>query len=157
MEKSGMIFGADNKPIQEKSFEEFAGLAGFKPTGTGTGRPYFYMVDREAGNFRFGCPADQAYQFTPVYFKKPPLPAVDSSGDSSTVWLDDDMICVQGLMWFIYIFTEDAREQAQEQRVYNMLLKWQRELIKMGGVSRILPSPARFKNVNFGGFGSWGP
>src|ERR1700758_2368302 len=39
MEKSGMIFGTDNKPLNEMSYEEFAITNGFPPTGTGNGRP----------------------------------------------------------------------------------------------------------------------
>ncbi len=151
MEKQGMIFGADNKPLDERTYEDFASNNGFQPT-PGTGRPFFYIVDREAGVFRFSTNADQAYPFFPVYFKKPPLVDPDPSNDSQKIWLDDDMIAVQGLMWMIYTFTNDEREAAQEARVERMLVKWIRETVKTGGTSQVLPSPRTFKTVRFGGF-----
>lgn len=152
MEKLGMIFGPDNKPLSEMSYEEFANTNGFPVGGAGSGRPYLYIVDLNARVFRFNGVADQAYLFTPTYFTQPPLLDVATSQDSQSVWLDNDMIAVQGLIWMIYQFTDDPREEAQEARVDRMLKKWQRETVKMGGTSRVLLSPARFKTIKFGGF-----
>lgn len=151
MEKQGMLFGPDMKPLEETSYEEFAQNYGFFQTGTGNGRPVQYFVDREAGVFRFNRVADQAYSFTPVYFKQGPLLATDTSSDSSKIWLDNDLLAVEGLKWMIYVYTEDPREDKQAMKVDKILIEWKRELVKMGGTSRVLPSPSRFKNVKFGG------
>lgn len=154
MDKYGMIFGPDNKPIEELSFEEFVTTRGF-PIPNQTGRPQRYMVDLEAGVYRFDNVADQAYSFTPVYFKTPPLLSVDTSSDNQSVWLDNDLINVQGLMWFIYVFTNDEREVVQEQRIERLCNRWKRETVRLGGTSRVLPSPSRFKNTSYGGFGGF--
>lgn len=155
MDKLGMLFGPDMKPLDEKSYEEFAYNNGFFQTNTGNGRPVQYMVDKEAGVFRFNRAADTAYPFTPVYFKTPPTVPTDGSSDNQKVWIDNDLIAIQGLIWMIYQFTEDAREDKQGVLVEKLLMEWKRELVKMGGVSRVLPSPARFKNVRLGG--NFGP
>lgn len=151
MELQGMIFGSDNKPLSEVSYEDFASTNGFQPT-TGTGRPYFYLIDREAGVFRFSTNADQAYSFFPVYFKKPPLLSTDSSDDSKSIWLDNDLLAVEGLMWFIYKFTSDERENSQQMKVEKMINDWKREVVKMGGTGRVQPNPSKFKTIKFGGF-----
>lgn len=154
MEKSGMIFGPDSRPLNEMSFEEFANSRGF-PLANQTGRPQRYIVDLESGKFRFDNIADQNYYFTPVYFKKPPLLSTLSTADANSVWIDNDKIAVHALIWWIYVFTNDDREMAQEARVEKMLIKWQRETVKMGGTSRVLPSPSRFKNMAYQGFGNF--
>ena len=154
MDKSGMIFGPDVKPLNEVSFEEFANTRGF-PIPNQTGRPQKYMVDLEANLFRFDNVADQAYTFTPVYFMTPPQLPINSTGDSQYLWINNDIIAVHALIWWIYCFTNDDREQAQEQRVERLLNKWKRETVKMGGTSRVYPSPQRFKNTSFMGFGGF--
>lgn len=154
MAKMGMIFGPDNRPMEEVSDQEFVINQGIPIPGT-VGRPRRYIVDRDAGVFRFDMAADQAYSFTPIYFKNPPLPPTDASGDTQTVWLDNDMIAVHMLIWWIYVFTEDPREDKQEARVEGMLRKWERQTAKLGGSSRILPSPSRFRNTSFTGFGNY--
>lgn len=151
MADQGMLFGPDMKPLEEKSYQEFAQNIGFFQPNTGNGRPLQYMVDLQAGVFRFNRAADQAYAFTPVYYMAPPLPAVDSTGDLTKLWLDNDMIAVQGLIWVIYQFTGDEREDKQAALVEKLLIKWERSRVMMGGPSRVMPSPARFKNVKFGG------
>lgn len=155
MEKSGMIFGPDSKPMSEYSYEDFAYNNGFPTSSTQSGRPYFYMVDKNAGNFRFSCPADQAYSFTPVYFINPPLLDPSFEFDSQKIWLSDDLLAIEGLIWMIYKFKEDEREDKQYVRVMQMLNDWKREQVKMGGTSRVMPSPNKFKNTKFGGF--YGP
>ena len=155
MEKQGMLFGQEMKPIDEVAYEEFAYNMGFFQTNTGNGRPMQYMVDKNAGVFRFNRAADQAYPFTPVYYKMPPVVAPDGSNDAQTVWIDNDLIAVEGLVWFIYKFTEDPREDKQAERVTAIINQWKRELVKLGGTARLQPSPARFKKVNFGG--NFGP
>lgn len=152
MAESGMIFGTDNKPLQEVSYEEFATGRGFPVAGT-SGRPFRYLVDLNAQVFRFDRFADQNYSFTPVYFITPPLQPVDTSSDNLPVWLDNDMLAVHALIWWIYVFTNDEREQVQEARVEKMCLKWMRQTVKMGGTGRLLPSPARFRNSAFRGMG----
>lgn len=154
MAKMGMIFGPDNKPIEEVNDIEFVINRGIPLPGS-VGRPRRYIVDREAGVFRFDMPADQAYPFTPIYFKNPPLLDVSTSDDTKFIWLDDDMIAVHMLIWWIYVFTEDAREDKQEARVRQMLTRWERETQKLGGTSRILPSPSKFKNTSYTGFGNF--
>lgn len=152
MAKSGMVFGSDNKPMDEKDFEDFVVNNGFPPTNnTGSGRPMIYIVDREAGVFRFNMSADTAYPFFPVYFRLPTIPDASTQHDTDSVWISDDIINVEGLKWFIYVFTEDEREMAQEARVDKMLMKWERQVTQTGGVSRIMPSPARFKQTRFRG------
>lgn len=151
MEKQGMLFGPDMKPLEEKSYEEFAQNYGFFQTGSGNGRPVQYMVDLNAQVFRFNRSADQNYSFTPVYYMACPLLGVDTAFDTSKVWLDNDLLAVEGLKWMIYVYTEDPREDKQGAKVEALINQWKRELVKMGGTSRILLSPARFKNVKFGG------
>lgn len=155
MEKQGMAFGTNNRPIEEVSFEEFAYRNGF-PQLPASGLPQFYIVDRSAGTFQFSMAADQAYSFTPTYFKQPPLLPVDSTSDTLPVWLDNDLIATEGLIWMIYKFKEDAREDKQAMKVEKMLNDWKRETTKMGGTSRIMPSPSRFKRLNPNGFGCGG-
>lgn len=152
MANRGMIFGPDAKPMDEVSFEQFTMNGGFPTANGGTGRPCSYIVDKNANQFRFDRVADQAYSFTPIYFIKPPLLPVDTSSDSLPIWMDNDMIAVEGLIWFIYKYKEDDRENAQEMRVRNMILEWKRDLVKLGGTSRVTPSPSKFKTVKFGGF-----
>lgn len=154
MDKFGMIFGPDNKPLTEVSFEEFATTQGF-PIPNSTGRPLFFLIDKNAGQFRFNMIADQNYNFTPVYFITPPLPTITSSDDTSSVWLDNDQIAVHMLIWWIFVFNKDEREAAQEARLNRMIVKWQRETVRIGGTSRALPSPARFKNTGFTGMGGF--
>jgi hypothetical protein len=154
MDKSGMIFGPDKKPLNEVSFEEFANNRGF-PIPNQTGRPYRYMVDQEAGLFRFDNVADQAYTFQPCYFMTPPEVPVNSTGDTMNLWIDNDLIAVHALVWWIYTFTNDEREQIQEQRLERLLTKWKRETVKLGGTSRVMPSPQRFKNTTYVGFGGF--
>lgn len=154
MAKMGMIFGPDNKPIEELEYEEFATNQGF-PIPNQTGRPLRYMVDRNAGVFRFDMTADQAYPLTPTYFMTPPLLNVDTSFDNQPVWLDNDMLAVQMLIWWIYVFKEDDREDKQEMRVMKLLQKWERDRVKLGGSTRILPSPSKFKNTSYRGFGGF--
>lgn len=154
MDKSGLIFGPDSRPLNEISFEEFANSRGF-PIPNQTGRPLKYIVDLNAGVFRFDNTADQIYSFTPVYFITPPTVPVDLAHDSVPVWIDNDIIAIHSLIWWIFIFTNDERESAQEQRVERLLNRWKRETVKMGGVARVLPSPARFKNTQYMGFGGF--
>lgn len=155
MDKQGLLFGPEMRALDEYSYEDFAYNGGFY-NGTPNGRPFFYMVDRQAGVFRFNYRAQQAYPFVPVYFIQPPLLPVATGSDNQSIWLDNDIIAVQGLIQMIYQFMEDPREMAQEQKVTAMLQKWQRETTKMGGQSRVLPSPRFFKHINFGGYG-YGP
>jgi hypothetical protein len=157
MEKQGMIFGTDNKPLDELSYEDFAYNNGFPPSGgVSTGRPYRYMVDKNADVFRFELFADQAYPFTPVYFMTPPLVPPVSADDGQFIWMDNDILAIEGLKLMIYSFKEDDREAAQEAKVERMLNQWKRETTKLGGTSRVMPSPSRFKHMNFGGYG-YGP
>jgi hypothetical protein len=155
MEKLGMAFGINNQPISEYSFEEFAYNNGF-PQPPGTGFSQFYVVDRQAGVFRFNKSADQAYTFTPTYFETPPQVPVDSGSDGLSVWIDNDVIAVEGLVHMIFKFTKDERENAQMQRVEALLNEWKRETTKLGGTSRVMPSPQRFKRMALNGFG-YGP
>lgn len=153
MEKSGMLVNDTGKVIEEVSFEDFS-INQNSPIQNATGSPLRYIVSLESSTFRFDKNADKAYTLIPTYFKTPPLLSTDSSDDSKKIWLDNDAIAVHMLMWWIYIFTEDPREMAQEARVNRMVTRWQRETVKMGGTSRVLPSPARFKNLQYRGFGS---
>lgn len=151
MDKFGMIFGPNNQPLPECSFEEFSAKGGFSADPSATGKPQFYLVDKNAGVFRFNVAADQNYAFTPVYFIKPTLPSTDPSGDSDLLWLDNDIISVSGLMWFIYMFTEDAREPMQEARVERLLSQWKRETVKIGGSATLQLAQSVFKRSAFRG------
>lgn len=157
MEKQGILFGDEKIPLQEKSYEDFAYNSGFPGTsGQTQGRPLMYLVDREAGVFRFNTSGDQNYPFIPVYFKQAPLPAVTAAGDQSFLWIDNDLINVEGCVWFIYKFMKDEREMQQGIEVTKLLNDWKKELVKMGGTSRIMPSPDRFKRIKVG-LPGWGP
>lgn len=156
-DKQGILFGVENLPMSEKTYEEFAFLKGFPQSGTTTGRPQFFMVDRNGGNIIFNSTADQAYPFQQTYFQLPASMPTDSSGDLLHPWPDNDNITIQGLIERIYQYTGDPRELQQWQKVYGpggderegMFTKWKRELFTMGGTSRVMPSPERFKFVRF--------
>lgn len=153
MEKQGMIFSSSNIPMDEKSYEEFAMLRGIQVGNIVTGQPSFYMVDKVASNFVFNSVADQAYGFIPTYFRAPDTIPTDSSGDNTKVWVDNDELVVEGLIHKIYQYKEDVREQSQFNKLYNplegLLSKWQKQVGTMGGTSRVLPSPSRFRLVRF--------
>lgn len=149
MDKEGMIFGTEAIPLSEKTVEEFAFSGGWPPNAAGSSRPIFYIVDREAGVFRFNCTADQAYPFTPVYYKVPADIPTDSSGDNTHPWVDSDQLVIEGLVAAIYAWKEDEREFAQEKRVDRLMEQYRKGLMPMGGNQRIMLSPERFKTVRF--------
>ena len=154
MAKMGMIFGPDNKPLEELEYEEFANSQG-DPIPNSTGRPKRYMIDRQAGVYRFDMTADQAYSFTPTYYMMPPILNESTAYDNQPIWLDNDMLAIEGLKWYIYVFKEDDREAAQEARVQKILIRWERDRVKLGGSSRIQLSPSKFKGTSYRGFGGF--
>lgn len=143
-----MLFGDERRPIYERMPDEFYQDGGVQPTANGaTGRPNFYIIDREAGVFRFNCIADRDYAFIPIYFKMPPnIATPDEDGDDEYPWFSDDETLIQGLIWKIYQYTGDMRAKEQEQTFKRHLAEYRQGSVPPGGgVSRILPSRQRFR------------
>jgi hypothetical protein len=153
MEKQGLLLGDEATPLGEKDFQEFTTLGGFPSSSAGSGRPVFYMVDKNAKKFIFNCVADRAYAVKATYYACPDRIPNTAAGDLQSVWPDNDNIVVQGLIERIYQFTNDAREAGQANKVYHpqsgMFTVWKRQLATMGGTSRVQLSPERFKRVRF--------
>jgi hypothetical protein len=145
-----MLFGDERKLILEKMPDEFYQNGGVQPTVNGaTGRPNFYIVDKEAGLFRFNTISDKAYTFIPVYFKMPAdIPTPDQDGDDMYPWFSDNETLIQGLILSIYQYTSDVREQVQETKFNNYMGRYQQGSVPPGGgVSRILPARSRFRKL----------
>lgn len=149
MEKEGMIFGTDAIPLSEKNSEEFSFIGGWPPSTAGSSRPIYYMIDRNAGLFRFNYTADQNYPFTPIYYSCPSDLPTDATGDNLHPWLDSDKLIIEGLVAEIYSYKEDEREFAQEKRVDRLMEQYRKGMVPSGGNQRIMPSPERFKTVRF--------
>lgn len=147
MAKLGLLFGTEKVPLSEKTDEEFITLNGFQAP---TGRPIFYMVDKNGGKFVFNTTADKDYTFIPIYFRLPSRIQNGLDGDTEKLWLDSDHLAVQGLIHQIYIFTGDDRELAQERVVEKILAKVLRSSMQLGGGSaRLGLSPERFRSIKF--------
>lgn len=145
-----LLFGDERLPIYEKSSADFVYNNGFKPSSSGTGRPYFYMVDEQGGNFVFNVTADVLYSFVPVYFRVPADLATDTSGDSSSVWMKNDELVVQGLVHKIFQYMGDEREEIQKQRVDQIMAEFRRGSTPVGGGSpKIQLSRAIFRRRRF--------
>lgn len=140
-----LVFGTERSSMYEKTPDEFFDAGGLRASST-TGRPTIYMIDKEAGLFRFNATADQAYGFIPVYFKLPAAIPLDASGDSQKPWFDDDLTLTQGLIELIYQYTGDAREFQQGTKFKQDLAEVRRGIVPMGGgTSRITLSKSRFR------------
>lgn len=143
-----MLFGDERTPIYEKMPDEFYQGRNVQPVSNGaTGRPAFYIVDREAEVFRFNTLADKSYPIIPIYFKIPDdIATPDEDGDDEFPWFPDNETLIQGLILSIYQYTADVREEKQEAKFDRYLAKYQRGSVPPGGgVSRILPSRQRFR------------
>ena len=111
-----LLFGTDQISLDEKDFDEFIKLGGIPTASQNNARPSYYTVDKNAGLFRFNQKADKDYTFIPIYFHIPADIALNSDGDASTVWFDDDDTIIQGLVEYIYQFADDPREFTQHQK-----------------------------------------
>lgn len=139
-------FGSDRMPIYELTAAEFMDAGGLRSASIGTGRPMKYMIDDQAGVFRFDRRADQNYGFIPVYFYLPAAIGNGGSYDTQKVWHPSDMVVVQGLVEYIYQFNGDDREFAQGQRVEKQKGEHLRGTTPIGGgSSRVTLSPKRFR------------
>lgn len=140
-----LLFGTDRTPIYEKSSDEFMDLGGIPGSGVANARPSFYMIDEEAGVFRFNRAADQAYGFIPVYYKRPAAPASGSAGDSEHCWFSNDQVIIDGLIYYIFKFKEDSREYDQKRIFEAGVEKYKAGTTPQGGgVPRIRLSPQFF-------------
>jgi hypothetical protein len=135
-----MLFSDSGKPMDEKAPDEFLS-SGLFPIAGRTGRPCFYMLDKEASLIRFNTYADQNYTLIPIYFKIPPA----LIADTDTVWHEDDEGIVQGLVELIYQYKEDPRELAQGQKVDNKLANYRRGTVPTGGGTSRMRLSSRFK------------
>lgn len=145
-----MLFGDERKLMLEKMPDEFYQNGGVQPALNGaTGRPNFYIVDKEAGLFRFNTISDKAYSFIPIYFKMPPdIATPDQDGDDEYPWFSDNETLIQGLILSIYQYTSDVREQVQEAKFERYMGKYKQGSVPPGGgVSRILPARSRFRKL----------
>lgn len=109
-----LLFGTEKTPIQELDLVDFVQAQGFQPTTQAAGRPAAFMLDREAGVFRFNATADVSYAFTPIGFKLPVDLALSDADDATKLWYESDLAIIAGLTWMIYQYTDDAREVSQK-------------------------------------------
>jgi len=145
-----LLFGTERTPMYEVMPDEFYQGRSVQPTANGaTGRPSFFIVDKEAGVFRFNTVADQNYPIIPIYFKMPPnIATPDQDGDDEYPWFSDDETLIQGLIHMIYQYTGDIREDKQEAKFKRYLGEYRQGSVPPGGgVSRILPSRKRFRKT----------
>jgi hypothetical protein len=141
-----LIFGSDRKPIFELGSDEFVDRGGFPSNSAGNGRPTAYIVDLNAGVYRFNVAADQAYGFIPIYFCVPEAIDEDSNGDTEKPWYRNDETLVEGLLWRLYTYLQDVREDTQKAKFEQAVAADLRGSVPMnGGVSRIRLNPARFR------------
>lgn len=128
-----LLFGDSRVPLYERSADDFVYNGGYPGTSAGSGMPSFYMVDEASSYFRFNCPADRAYSFIPIYYYIPAAIDTSSSGDSTTVWIKNDELAVQGLVHKIYQYMGDDREGNQEAVVERMMAAYRRGTTPVGG------------------------
>lgn len=141
-----LVFGPEGSPLDEVDMDDFIARGGMSIQPGTTGRPTCYTVDKNAGVFRFDRPADQAYNFTPIYYQVAPRLPTDSTGDNLNVFHSNDALVVQGLVEAIYQYTVDDREFTQHQKVEAMQAADRRGTVAMtGGPNRIKLS-SKFRN-----------
>lgn len=141
-----LLFGPEATPMYEVSMDEFVFKRGFPSSTQNSSRPTYYCIDSDAAVFKFNCVADQNYSFIPVYYYVPDDIALGTSGDSSTVWIKNDLLAVQMLVEYLYQYLGDPREIVQAQRVEALRFKFRRGTVPMGGGStRVLLARNRFK------------
>ena len=151
-----LLFGTEKLSLTEFEMDDFIERGGFPQDSTTNSRPSFYMTDTEAGVWRFNTSADQAYSFIPVYYKLPANLSVDQSADQEKIWYENDEAIIEGLIWKIYGYTDDAREFTQEQRWERLDAEYRRGTLPIqGGAARLRLSSATFRprrNVRTGWF-----
>ena len=141
-----LVFGTAKLPKYEKDAEEFLIGGGYPADDAGTGEPGFFMVDRQAGLFRFDRKADQAYSFVPVYYYMPADIATPSSeGDAQKLWFPDDETVIQGLMEIIYGWKEDKREAQQGGKVEAKKATFKRGFNPPAGPANLSLDPRTFR------------
>lgn len=109
-----LIFDDTALPLIEFELDDFVERGGFQRVGVSSNRPSFFMTDTNARLWRFGSVADKNYTFTPVYFVVPENIPVEQSSDQEKVWYENDEAIINGLIWKIFGYTDDVREQAQK-------------------------------------------
>lgn len=109
-----MLFGVEKMQILETMMPDFIRAYGFPRDDAQASRPTAFMVDDEAQSFRFNAIADQDYPFIPIYFKLPADLAIDDTDDPTKLWYGNDLSIINGLMWAIYQYTDDSREDKQK-------------------------------------------
>jgi hypothetical protein len=109
-----LLFGPERRPLQELDLSDFVQAYGFQPTTQQAARPSAFMMDKEAGVFRFNSFADTAYAFTPIGFKVPADLSLDDADDLAKLWYENDLAIIHGLVWMIFQYTDDAREVSQK-------------------------------------------
>jgi hypothetical protein len=131
-----LLFGDDRLPIWELSMDDFVAAGGFPGTNVSTGRPSRYIADQNANQFRFNSTADQNYSFIPVYYSCPAaIPSGDIAYDSQKLWMPNDDINVQGLVWKIFQYTGDVREAQQFQLWERLKAQYRQGSVPLGGGS----------------------
>jgi hypothetical protein len=133
-------------PLIEFEMDDFIERGGMFRSGSSTGEPLFYTVDREASLIRFNCPANKNFSYIPVYYKLPAPYALDSSADNTKVWYEDDLTLIEGLMAYIFQYTDDQRhiEQLQKFDVLDSKYRAGTQPIQ-GGSSKIRLASSTFR------------
>lgn len=141
-----LLFGNENFPLTEFELDDFIERGGFPAVGTANSRPNFYTTDVESKVWRFAASADVDYQFIPVYFKLPPNYLLSALDDNTLLWYENDDAIVEGLIWKIYKYTDDAREFAQKQLWDQLDGQYRRGTMPIqGGASKVRLSPGAFR------------
>jgi hypothetical protein len=141
-----LIFGTEKNQLLETDLQDFVRAYGFIPSTQASARPTAFMFDRNAALFRFNASADQAYPFTPVYFRLPADLATDDTDDNTQLWYEDDNAIMQGLVWLIYQYTDDVREPTQFKLFDKMDADYRRGAMPLrGGSQRLQLSPGAFR------------
>jgi hypothetical protein len=142
-----IAFGPERSRMEELEAQQFFDQGGIPSTTAGSGRPTAYMVDREAGMYRFNRIPDQSYDFLPVYFKMPAdLAANSSSADGQSVWYDNDDTLIELLKTELYVWLNDERENVQRQLAETKVAADRRGMFPIsGGSTRLRLSPNVFR------------
>lgn len=132
-----LSFAGSTAILSEYDPDDFAGRAGTYTASQST-RPNFFTLDVEESRLRFNAVADRNYALAGTYYRLPADIPVGAEGDESKLWYSNDLAIIQGLIAYIYQYTNDERELLQAQRFEKMDGEYRRGIAPMaGGTQRI--------------------